>query len=195
MTDETTQDTAKAPPAAPADATDPGVLSAVTTSGVATVPADTPMPQDEPGHTGAALTGGVTPVDPNAMRRMAEGRGPGLQDSERISPASWGQGAAAAAGFRIPAAALVEGLRRELEGTERAADAGDKDAKGRLGEIRSALAAAEAELDDADKPEAYDERRGRLVPGEARDVAPAPNPIQPDVDPAVIVNPVAPIEG
>ncbi len=43
----------------------------------------------EPGHRRAekAVEDGV--FDPNAARRLAEGRGPGLQDSEAFQPATW----------------------------------------------------------------------------------------------------------
>jgi hypothetical protein len=49
------------------------------------------MPPDEPGHKAAELNAGATPFDPNAARRYAEGRGPGMQDSEPKDPAHWVQ--------------------------------------------------------------------------------------------------------
>jgi hypothetical protein len=49
-----------------------------------------PMPPTEPGHKGESLGGGDV-FDPNAALRYKEGRGPGLQDSERMQPAHWVQ--------------------------------------------------------------------------------------------------------
>lgn len=49
------------------------------------------MPPDELGHKGAEINAGETPFDPNAARRFKEGRGPGMQDSERFQPAHWVQ--------------------------------------------------------------------------------------------------------
>ncbi len=48
--------------------------------------ANAEMPDTEPGH-----SDGPDVFDPNAARRLAEGRGPGLQDSERFQPAHWVQ--------------------------------------------------------------------------------------------------------
>lgn len=69
---------------------DAGVPSA-TSDGNVTVLSGAAMPPDEPGHKGAEINSGDTPFDPNAARRFAEGRGPGMQDSERFQPAHWVQ--------------------------------------------------------------------------------------------------------
>jgi hypothetical protein len=55
------------------------------------IPADAPMPDAEPGHRVAARAVEAGVFDPNAARRLAEGRGPGLQDSEAFQPATWVQ--------------------------------------------------------------------------------------------------------
>jgi hypothetical protein len=62
-------------------------------------------PAAEPGHQLAARLEGEV-FDPNAARRLAEGRGPGLQDSEAAHPATWVQAS------DIAAADLVR-LQRE----------------------------------------------------------------------------------
>lgn len=49
------------------------------------------MPPVEPGHKGYELIGGESIFDPNAALRHAQGRGPGLQDSEIKNPAYWPQ--------------------------------------------------------------------------------------------------------
>lgn len=69
---------------------DDGVLRAVAGFDVIEVPADAPLPPPAEGS-----KGGDTPFgkDPNAMRRFKEGRGPGLMDVERHSPAHWRQDA------------------------------------------------------------------------------------------------------
>jgi hypothetical protein len=71
-----------------------------------------PMPPTEPGHKGESINGGAEIFDPNAALRYKEGRGPGLQDSERLQPAHWPQSASAdsAAGK-----ALIEREAKRLE--------------------------------------------------------------------------------
>ena len=66
-------------------------LIATPVGGDVAVPVGAEMPPDEPGHKGAEINAGATPFDPNAARRLAEGRGPGMQDSERLNPAHWAQ--------------------------------------------------------------------------------------------------------
>jgi hypothetical protein len=66
------------------------VLVANTTTGTVSVSKNAKMPPTEPGHLGEAINPGEV-FDPNAARRFAEGRGPGLQDSERLQPAHWHQ--------------------------------------------------------------------------------------------------------
>lgn len=56
--------------------------------GVEPVKAGDKMPKAEPLHRIAKKKEGEV-FDPNAARREAEGRGPGLQDSEAINPAHW----------------------------------------------------------------------------------------------------------
>lgn len=51
---------------------------------------DAPMPEPEPGHQ-IAEAKKDTVFDPNAALREAQGRGPGLQDSEALQPAVWVQ--------------------------------------------------------------------------------------------------------
>lgn len=67
------------------------------------------MPADELGHKGAEINAGETPFDPNAARRLAEGRGPGMQDSERFQPAHWAQ-----------PISPIDALERQVEEAERA---------------------------------------------------------------------------
>lgn len=148
MSDPNTEGVAAA--FAPAD--DPnapeGPLVAVTTAGTVEVDRDAPMPPSEPGHKGAEINGGETPFDPNAARRFAEGRGPGMQDSERFQPAHWQQPQVGAG--RDPAA-YVAGLEQELEYAKtRAArpDADDRDSS-RVGEIEAELSKAQADLEAA----------------------------------------------
>lgn len=70
----------------------PGVAGpTATTDGAVRISTGSEMPPDEPGHKGAEINAGATPFDPNAARRFAEGRGPGMQDSERHQPAHWVQ--------------------------------------------------------------------------------------------------------
>lgn len=66
------------------------VLVAQTTTGPETISKDAPMPPPEPGHTIAEEKHGEV-FDPNAALREAQGRGPGLQDSEAVHPAVWVQ--------------------------------------------------------------------------------------------------------
>lgn len=87
-----------------------GVLVAGTDGNI-TIPVGAAMPPDEPGHKGAELNAGATPFDPNAARRFAEGRGPGMQDSERKDPAHWVQPISLA----DSAQAEVDALERELK--------------------------------------------------------------------------------
>jgi hypothetical protein len=56
----------------------------------------------EPGHRLAAAAVAAGVFDPNVARRLAEGRGPGMQDSEAREPAVWTQPS------DIAAAALVK---------------------------------------------------------------------------------------
>lgn len=81
---------------------------------------DAPMPATEPGHKGEELNPGPI-FDPNAAYRNDQGRGPGLQDSERISPAHWVQQPTAGL---IPggADAYLAGLREERRGAEQSKD-------------------------------------------------------------------------
>jgi hypothetical protein len=53
-----------------------------------TVSEDARMPEAEPFHRVAEQKQGEV-FDPNAARREAENRGPGLQDSEALHPAHW----------------------------------------------------------------------------------------------------------
>jgi hypothetical protein len=66
-------------------------LVATVVGGDVSVSSGAEMPEDELGHKGAEINAGATPFDPNAARRLAEGRGPGMQDSERFQPAHWAQ--------------------------------------------------------------------------------------------------------
>jgi hypothetical protein len=91
--------------------TNPKVLVAAGSGGRVTVPVGAAMPPDEPGHKGAELNSGLTPFDPNAARRFAEGRGPGMQDSERKDPAHWVQPVS----LEASAQAEVDALERELK--------------------------------------------------------------------------------
>jgi hypothetical protein len=68
------------------------------------------MPEVELGHKGYELAGGKDIFDPNAARRLAEGRGPGLQDSEIKDPAHWVQPIS----LEEAAQARVSELEREL---------------------------------------------------------------------------------
>lgn len=94
-----------------------------TTDGTVTVHSGDKMPPDEPGHKGAEINAGLTPFDPNAARRFAEGRGPGMQDSERHQPAHWVQPLDAAVSIQQE----VDELERQL-----------KNAKDRLAEAKKA---------------------------------------------------------
>lgn len=97
--------------------------SLATTDGAVRVSSGAEMPPDEPGHKGAEINAGATPFDPNAARRFAEGRGPGMQDSERLQPAHWVQ----------PLSAVVT-LERQVDELERQLKA----AKDQLAEAKKA---------------------------------------------------------
>lgn len=88
-----------------------------------TVAVGAEMPPDELGHKGAEINAGATPFDPNAARRHAEGRGPGMQDSERFQPAHWVQPVSA-----------VDALEAEVKEAENAL----KRAKDELAEAKKA---------------------------------------------------------
>lgn len=77
-----------------------------------TVAVGAEMPPDELGHKGAELNAGLTPFDPNAARRFAEGRGPGLMDSERINPAHWVQPVSAVAALEAEVTESERALKR-----------------------------------------------------------------------------------
>jgi hypothetical protein len=67
--------------------------SIATTDGTVVVKSGSAMPPDEPGHKGAEINAGATPFDPNAARRFAEGRGPGMQDSRAVAAGALGAAA------------------------------------------------------------------------------------------------------
>lgn len=98
-------------------------LVATIAGGEVAVPVGAEMPEDELGHKGAEINAGATPFDPNAARRLAEGRGPGMQDSERLNPAHWAQPISA-----------VDALEHQVEEAERAL----KRAKDDLAEAKKA---------------------------------------------------------
>ncbi len=81
------------------------------------------MPPDELGHKGAEINAGATPFDPNAARRYAEGRAPGMQDSERFQPAHW-----------VQPVSVVDALEAEVKEAENAL----KRAKDSLAEAKKA---------------------------------------------------------
>lgn len=84
-------------------------LVATIAGGEVAVSSGAEMPPDELGHKGAEINAGLTPFDPNAARRLAEGRGPGMQDSERMSPAHW-----------VQPIDPIDALERQVEEAERA---------------------------------------------------------------------------
>jgi hypothetical protein len=88
-----------------------------------TITTGSEMPPDEPGHKGAEINAGDTPFDPNAARRYAEGRGPGMQDSERFQPAHW-----------VQPISLEEAAKLEVEQLEKLLE----QAKKRLAEVKKA---------------------------------------------------------
>lgn len=91
-------------------------LIATTSGGNIAVPVGAEMPPDELGHKGAEINAGLTPFDPNAARRFAEGRGPGMQDSERLNPAHW-----------VQPIDPVDALELQVKEAERALDRAKKD--------------------------------------------------------------------
>jgi hypothetical protein len=95
----------------------------VGTDGNVSISSGAEMPPDEPGHKGAEINAGETPFDPNAARRHAEGRRPGMQDSERFQPAHWTQ--------PLDATVVLEQEVEQLEGELKAA-------KERLAEAKKA---------------------------------------------------------
>jgi hypothetical protein len=79
-----------------------------------TVAVGAEIPPDEPGHR-------ATLFDPNAARRFPEGRGPGLQHSERKDPAHW-----------LQPVSVEAALEADVEQTEH----GLNDAEARLAEAK-----------------------------------------------------------
>jgi len=88
-----------------------------------TVAVGAEMPPDELGHKGAEINAGATPFDPNAARRYAEGRAPGMQDSERFQPAHW-----------VQPVSVIDALEAEVKEAESAL----KRAKDSLAEAKKA---------------------------------------------------------
>ncbi|HWH14245.1 MAG TPA: hypothetical protein VNT51_05825 [Miltoncostaeaceae bacterium] len=122
------------------------VADPVATEATPSVDRGAPMPDVEPGHKGYELNPGEV-FDPNAALRNAEGRGPGLQDSEIISPAHWVQ---PVGGVVVPGGAKgqLEALRREREMYERG---GTDEQKDRLGQIDEQIRFYEQQLKDEQK--------------------------------------------
>jgi hypothetical protein len=114
-------------------------------TGEVAVSADASMPPVEPGHKGHELNPGEI-FDPNAARRFAEGRGPGLQDSEIIQPAHWVQ---ADSYEETPEGrkAYLEALRREEAQYDR------PDAKDRKSEVGKEIARVETLVRKDEKAE------------------------------------------
>lgn len=141
------------PPLAPATREpEPGDLTATTSTGdTVSISPDAPMPPPEPGHRIAETPGAAEGIfDPNAARRFAEGRGPGLQDSEALQPAHWVQDVDPRELTPEGRADYLAALEREREMAERA-PAADAPAGPDTGAIDAEISRVKAEQQAADE--------------------------------------------